>query len=248
MSQHIIGHCPVCKEKLVATRLTCRHCGLELSNDFMLNKFSFLSEEELEFAELFIHYGGNLKAIQKQLHLSYPAAKKHLTKVQEKLDLRQEPTSASVFEPVVHNLPVYEDETEAIKKIKEKLNAMGGIATLPLSKGSSFQIYYEDFGNGIHATNLPHSRVLTWSAFNCAVELLTKCQGQAVKGNAMKGKLGSAALPLDSVEGYVACHAYGAKTGDSCLRTISSLSAILAWADICVNGYGFLQLKTTASK
>ena len=244
MQQHIIGHCPVCKEELVVTKLTCRHCGLELSNDFTLNKFSFLTEEDLQYVELFIHYSGNLKEIQQQLHLSYPAAKKRLTKIQETLGLKQEEVRSSQFEPVINNLPIYHDETNAVKKIKEKLNASGGIATIPLSKGDSFQIYYEDFGNGVYATNLPHSRILTWKAFNCAIEVLTKNNGKSIKGNAMKGKLGSSALPLNSVEGYVAHYAYGAKRGDSCLRTISSLASILEWADICNNGYGFLQLKS----
>jgi len=243
MQQHIIGHCPVCKEELVVTKLTCRHCGLELSNDFTLNKFSFLTEEELEFVELFIHYSGNLKEIQQQLHLSYPATKKRLTKIQEALGLKQKEVSNNTFEPVIHNLPIYQDETDTIKKIKEKLNTLGGIATLPLAKGDSFQIYYEDFGNGVYASNLPHNRILTWKAFNCVIELLIYNNGKAIKGNAMKGKLGSSALPLDSVEGYVAHYAYGAKRGDSCLRTISSLASILEWAGICDNGYGFLQLK-----
>lgn len=133
MQHHIIGHCPVCKEELVVTKLTCRHCGLELSNDFALNKFSFLTEEDLEFLELFIHYSGNLKEIQQQLHLSYPAAKR-LTRIQETLGLKQEEVSSNLFEPVINNLPIYHDETETVKKIKEKLNTLGGIATLPFTK------------------------------------------------------------------------------------------------------------------
>lgn len=242
MLQHIIGHCPVCQEELVATKLSCQHCGLELSNEFTLNKFSFLSNEELEFVELFIHYGGNLKEIQKELHLSYPAAKKKLAKVQQSLGLLEEKKENSPLDPSIKKLPLYQDESITIKMIKDKLNASGGIAAIPLPKGNFFQIYYEDFGNGIIATNLPHSRILTFKAFDCAIELLEKCGGRAMKGNAMKGKLGTISLPLDSVEGFVAFHAYGVKKGESCLRTISSLSAILEWAGICKNGYGYLEL------
>ena len=81
MAQNIIGTCPICKEKLVASKLSCRGCGLELTNDFALNKFSYLSNDELAFIELFLQESGNLKEIQKQLKLSYPAAKKQLEKL-----------------------------------------------------------------------------------------------------------------------------------------------------------------------
>ncbi|MEG1459055.1 MAG: DUF2089 family protein, partial [Acetivibrio sp.] len=222
-------------------KLTCHHCGLELSNDFTLNKFSFLSQEELAFVECFLFFGGNLKGVQKQLHLSYPAAKKRLSQVQEHLGLKPE-EEEKILEPTLKKLPLYRDESSTVRKIKEKLNRSGGIATLPLPKGEPFQIYYEDYGNGILATNLPHSRTLTWSAFDYAVTLLEKNGGKAAKGNAMKGKLGSAGLPLDSLEGYVAYHAYHIKKGESCLRTISSLSAILEWAGLCKNGYGYVEL------
>ena len=81
MSQNIIGTCPICKEKLIASKLSCKSCGLELTNDFILNKFSYLSNDELVFIELFLQESGNLKEIQKQLKLSYPAAKKQLEKI-----------------------------------------------------------------------------------------------------------------------------------------------------------------------
>lgn len=242
MPQNIIGHCPVCNNQLVATKLTCHQCGLELSNDFALNKFSFLSEDDLAFVELFIHYSGNLREIQKELHLSYPAAKKRLSRIQETLGFGPSEAEKAVIDPVLTNLPVYQDESIVVKKIKHKLNLFEGVATVTLAKGESFQIYYEDFGNGIYATNLPHHRVITWSALNAAIELLTESGGKAIKGNAMKGKLGSTDLPLNSVEGYIAVKAYGAKKGDSCLRMISSVAAILEWCGICKNGYGYLEL------
>ncbi|MFA9466710.1 MAG: DUF2089 domain-containing protein [Velocimicrobium sp.] len=245
MSQHIIGHCPVCKKELVATKLTCHNCGLELSNDFTLNKFSFLSEDELEFVELFIHYGGSLKEIQRQLHLSYPSAKKRLVKAQEALGFHIEKNETSSFEPVITNLAIYQNESSTIKSIKDKLNQSGGMAMVYLPKGDAFQIYYEEFGNGIYASNLPHQRILTWRAFDCVIQLLEKNNGTASKGNAMKGKLGSIYLPLNSVEGYVAFHAYGTKMGESCLRIISPLAAILEWAGICTNGYGYISLGYT---
>lgn len=242
MAQKMVAVCPVCKEKLIASKLSCKSCGLELRNDFALNKFSYLCSEDLAFIELFLQENGNLKELQKQMKLSYPAAKKQLEKIKQQLGLTAAKEKPVIIEPVIRMLPVYEDDRLPVRRIKEKLNLCDGIALLTLPKGKTFQIYYEEFGSGICATNLPSSRPLPWSAFENAIELLTHSGGKAQKGNAMQGKLGSAALPFDSVEGYVAAHTFHMKKGDSCPRMISSLSAILEWAGLCKNGYGYLEL------
>lgn len=243
MSQNIIGHCPVCHEALVATRLSCRHCGLELSNDFSLNRFSYLSEGSLTFIETFIKCSGNLKEVQKELHLSYASAKKVLKEAQKELGLTDDKPAVPV-EPAITALPVYEDESSTVQAIKNKLNRSHGQAKLATSRGKEFYIYYEEYGNGIFASNLPKSRMLSWTAFDKAVELLEKKGGTAPKGLAMKAKLGEPELTLDTVEGYVAFHAFGVKKGESTIRTISALAAILEWAGICENGYGYLKLRT----
>lgn len=228
----------------MASRLTCHHCGLELSNDFTLSKFNYLREDELNFIEMYLKCQGNLKNLQKQLKISYPAAKRQFENVLKSLGFStmDENLSANI-EVILSELPIYEDESEPVKAIKKRLNAHNGLSTLALPRGGSFQIYYDGFGNGIIASNIPASRVLTWKAFDAAVEVMKKNQGQAKKGQAMKAKLGEPDLTLDTIEGYVAHKAYGVKMGESTLRTISALSSILEWAGICNNGYGYLELK-----
>lgn len=244
MTKEIIGYCPICQEKLVASRLTCHHCGLELSNDFALSKFNYLKEEDLNFIEMYLRCQGNLKELQKQLKITYPAAKRQFDKVLKSLGFTQvDENSFSNIEVILSELPIYDDESNTIKSIKKRLNAHNGLATLALPRGGSFQIYYDGFGNGIMATNIPTSRVLTWKAFDAAVEVMKKNNGTARKGQAMKAKLGEPDLTLDTVEGYVAFKAYGVKKGESTLRTISALSSILEWAGICNNCYGYLELK-----
>lgn len=249
MAQKLIGSCPVCSNPLTATRLTCQKCGLELSNDFTLNRFSYLTEKEMEFLQVFIKTGGNLKEIQKLLHLSYPSVKKLLLRLQTALNLTPDIEPEEDLEPMpspIKKLPIYKDESLIIQTIKEKLNAEDGTALIHLPKGGTFHICYEEFGTGLLAGNLPKSRVLTWTAFDCAMKLLTqKAQenSRVKKGNAMKGKLGSADLPLDSLEGYVAYYAYGAKKGASCLCTVSTLCAILDWTGLARNGYGYISLR-----
>ena len=242
MPQNIIGQCPVCHEALIATRLSCRHCGLELSNDFTLNRFSCLTEGSLVFIETFIKCSGNLKEVQKELHLSYSSARRILKEAQKELGLLKE-QPVPVSEPAISALPIYEDESATVQTIKRKLNRAKGLAQLTTSRGKIFSIYYEEYGNGIYASNLPKSRMLTWTAFDRAVELLEAKGGAAPKGLAMKARLGESELTTDTVEGYVAYHAFGVKKGESTIRTISALAAILEWAGICENGYGYLRLK-----
>lgn len=242
MEQEIIGCCPICNERLVAAKLACRHCGLELTNDFTLSKFNYLNQTELEFIEMYLRCQGNLKELQKQLKLSYPAARKQFDSVLSSLGYLPEAALCSLEEAVITELPVYEDESQIVKALKKKLNTFHGKAAIPLKRGGVFHIYYETFGNGLIASNLPQNHTLTWKAFDCAIEVLEKNKGKVKKGQAMKARLGEPELTLDTLEGYVAFHAFGIKKGEFTLRTVSALSSILEWSGICRNGYGYVEL------
>lgn len=241
--EEIISFCPVCSDKLTATKLKCYGCGLELSNDFALSKFNYLNKEELNFIDIYLKHSGSLKEVQKQLNISYPSAKKQFNQILHSLGYTSStPNTILQKDVVLTELPIYADESFTVRAIKTKLNSHNGIAAIPLHRDGSFQIHYEAYGNGIIASNIPSSRILTWKAFDAAIELLRQNNGTASKGQAMKYKLGEKGLTLDTVEGYVAHKAYGIQLGESTLRIISALSAILEWAEVCRNGYGFLSL------
>lgn len=78
---NVIGECPVCKSDLKVTRLTCSNCTTEITGDFELSKFNYLSKEHLYFIEVFIKNRGNIKQIEKELGISYPTVKKSLDEV-----------------------------------------------------------------------------------------------------------------------------------------------------------------------
>ncbi len=78
---NVIGECPICKSDLKVTKLSCTHCGTELTGDFQLSKFNYLSKEHLYFIEVFIKNKGNIKQIEKELGISYPTVKKNLDEV-----------------------------------------------------------------------------------------------------------------------------------------------------------------------
>ena len=78
MKKSIIGYCPICHDKLIVKTLRCNHCDTEITGDFTLNPFDYLSKEQLDFALVFIKNQGNIKNIEKDLGISYPTVKKNI--------------------------------------------------------------------------------------------------------------------------------------------------------------------------
>ena len=98
--------------------------------------------------------------------------------------------------------------------------------------------------DGIEVTCLNdsgHKNFLPWGVFWASIAIIQKNNGIAKRGNA-KDKLGTAALPYDSVEGYVAHVIYGKKEGDSVFRRVSPIAHVLIAAGVCIDQRGDLQL------
>lgn len=77
----VISECPVCHHDLVVERLHCENCGTNMEGKFTLSKFNYLDTEKLYFIEVFVKNRGNIKAIEKEMDLSYPTIKKMLDEV-----------------------------------------------------------------------------------------------------------------------------------------------------------------------
>ncbi|NLD26808.1 MAG: DUF2089 domain-containing protein, partial [Acholeplasmataceae bacterium] len=90
--KEVIANCPVCGQELSITRLRCEHCDLEITGDFHLSRLNLLSKEQLLFVEIFLKNQGNIKAIEKEMNISYPTVKKMLNEVLSGLgyDVQQE--------------------------------------------------------------------------------------------------------------------------------------------------------------
>ncbi len=84
-SYPIITSCPVCKHDLHVTKLECDHCGTTIDGSFTLSKFNYLDAEKLYFIEIFVKNRGNIKAVEKELNISYPTVKKMLDEAIEEL-------------------------------------------------------------------------------------------------------------------------------------------------------------------
>lgn len=77
----VLTNCPVCDHDLDVIKLKCSKCDTEIEGNFTLSKFNYLDQEKLYFIEVFVKNRGNIKAIEKELNISYPTVKKMLDDV-----------------------------------------------------------------------------------------------------------------------------------------------------------------------
>src|SRR5690625_3082281 len=86
----LIQQCPVCNHALHVTKLACSHCATTIENEFHLSKFATLSKEQLQFVEIFLLSRGNIKEVEKALHISYPTVRTRLNEIIEQLSHQSE--------------------------------------------------------------------------------------------------------------------------------------------------------------
>lgn len=106
MTREMLGKCPVCREELHVTKLSCNNCHTTIEGDFSTCKFCKLSNEQKSFLETFVKNRGNIKEIEKELGISYPT-------VRNKLE--------DVIQALGHS-PRYNEPKINQKEVLEKLN------------------------------------------------------------------------------------------------------------------------------
>jgi hypothetical protein len=75
------GHCPVCDESMLITRLYCPNCEVTIEGHFSLGRLAMLSPEQLEFVEVFLRCEGKITRVEKELEISYPTVRSRLNEV-----------------------------------------------------------------------------------------------------------------------------------------------------------------------
>lgn len=128
------------------------------------------------------------------------------------------------------------------KELVDKFKREGkNTIPIPLMNGDkTFQATLLD--NGISVDNLANQPILPWTVFEVVINLLEQESKSVIKGDGMNSKLGSAKLPINSVEGIIAHKVYDKKNGDSVFRRVSPVCAILDWVGVCENKRGYLVL------
>lgn len=125
MKKEVIGTCPICGSDLSVTKLTCSICHTEITGDFSLSKFNYLSDEQLFFVETFIKNSGNIKLIEKELGISYPTVKKNLDDVIKALGYNNQstleeelPSRKEILDSLRNGEIDFNEAEELLKKVK----------------------------------------------------------------------------------------------------------------------------------
>ncbi len=128
----VLSECPVCHHDLHVTKLECEHCSTVLEGSFTLSKFNYLDTEKLYFIEIFVKNRGNIKAIEKEMNLSYPTIKKMLDEVITVLGYNPEGSEETPSQPLPPpNIKSKLNRTEVLDKLeKGEITVAEAIETL----------------------------------------------------------------------------------------------------------------------
>jgi hypothetical protein len=83
--------CPVCREQLLITQLTCPSCHTQVSGTFAACRYCQLAGEDQALLEVFLRSRGNLRDVQAHLGVSYPTARLRFHELLARLGLDQAP-------------------------------------------------------------------------------------------------------------------------------------------------------------
>jgi hypothetical protein len=100
----ISGRCPVCGGQMHISRLQCGTCQSALEGQFAVpgggrsetprdgyfGRLERLSQEQLEFVEIFLRCRGIIKNVEAMLDISYPTVKARLNNILETMGFRVE--------------------------------------------------------------------------------------------------------------------------------------------------------------
>ena len=230
-----ISSCPVCGGGLNAPVLKCKGCGLELKKDFEFSPFDRLSEEQYDFLLTFLKHQGNLKALQAQKNLSYPAAKGKLRDLLCVLGLDDATRGEDQILSDMEDWDMKTDSTRASDIVKAKLVSCGGRATVHTLDGKAYSVWVE--GPDSFACDKINSN-FTYKIFDVIVEHMISYGGKAKKGDGHK-PIGNPRCGEDTIAAAIAKNYWGR---DIYLDPGYVMFAILEWAGIIHNRRGYTEL------
>ena len=233
----IISSCPVCGGALHISTLQCDECGLEIRKNFEIGSFSKLSDDQISFLLSFLKNQGNFKSLQAELGLSYPAAKKKLNELLGALGLAEVTTPCYVEEVDMSTWKTDLMSRKASDIVKAKLMDCNGVATVRTYKGKEYILHVVDEDKFSCDEILDYE----YSVFDVIVNTLVSQGGKAKKGYGRR-RLGDPGCEEATVAGAIMKYYFGKQEGESCYDPTFALIAILEWAGIVRNGWGYVEL------
>ena len=94
----VLEQCPTCGGELTITGLHCRSCHTRIESEYSTCRFCRLSQESLDFIEIFVKNRGNIKEMERELEISYPTVRSRLNAVIKELGYEVESESAEPSE------------------------------------------------------------------------------------------------------------------------------------------------------
>lgn len=205
--------------------------------------FESLSPEQDQFLLAFLRHRGNLTGVQKELGISYFAAKRKLDDLLFQLHLTADEASRSEMEKTaMTSLEIDRSGWKASEIVKAKLLENGGHVTVYTARGLPCEIWADSDGTSFVSDKLPIKPNYEYTVFDVIVALLLASGGSARKGNGRNYKLGHPNCDEHTVVGAIAKNYAGKKDGDSVFDPVFVLAAVLEWAGIAHNGRGELVL------
>ncbi len=81
----VLEKCPTCGGELTITSLHCRSCHTRIESEYSTCRFCRLSQQNLDFIEIFVKNRGNIKEMERELEISYPTVRSRLDDVIKEL-------------------------------------------------------------------------------------------------------------------------------------------------------------------
>ncbi|RKU05949.1 hypothetical protein C6502_20905 [Candidatus Poribacteria bacterium] len=108
----VLERCPTCGGELTITGMHCRSCHTRIESEYSTCRFCRLSQEDLDFIEVFVRNRGNIREMERELEISYPTVRSRLNAVIKELGYEVEAEPAASAE-------VAEERRAILKRLSE---------------------------------------------------------------------------------------------------------------------------------
>lgn len=124
MYHPILTHCPICEGPILATRLECEHCDIKIDGRFEISGLASLSNEQIEFVEVFLRCEGKINRVEKELGISYPTVRSRLHEI----------INAMGYEPIT------DTEADAAQREEKRMKVLEQLATGEISPDEAVKL------------------------------------------------------------------------------------------------------------